>query len=101
MACYRVLINDNAHFMDESEITDRGVFSNADDAVAECKKIVDDDLDWTSRPGMTAADLYGLYVSWGPDPFVVPLNAHDPQVTFSAWTYAKERCRDVVSASLQ
>jgi len=38
MACYRVLINDNAHFMDESEITDRGVFSNADDAVAECKK---------------------------------------------------------------
>ena len=101
MADYRVLINDNGHFMDQSEITDHGVFSSADDAVAECKKIVDKDLDWTSRLGMTAADLYELYVLWGPDPFVVPLDPDDPSVAFSAWTYAKDRCPEVVSARLQ
>jgi len=99
MASYRVLINDNGHFMDESEIDDHGVFYSADEAVAECKKIVDHDLDWMSRPGVTAAELYELYVCWGPDPFVVPLNPDDPSVTFSAWTYAKERCQHLVSAN--
>ena len=34
MPYYRVLINDNAHFMDESERTDHGVFADADEAIA-------------------------------------------------------------------
>jgi len=38
MPYYRVLINDNAHFMDESERTDHGVFADADEAIAACKK---------------------------------------------------------------
>jgi hypothetical protein len=97
MPKYKVLINDNAHYMDESERTDHGVFANADEAVAACKLVVDDDLNEMCTPGMTAKELYRLYVAFGPDPFVVPLNPKDPAVTFSAWTYAKERCLDVVA----
>jgi hypothetical protein len=83
--------------MDESERTDHGVFANADEAVAACKEIVDDDLNAMRKPGTTAKELYKLYVAFGPDPFVVPLNSKDPCEKFSAWTYAKGRCKELVS----
>jgi len=86
MPSYKVLINDNAHYMDESERADHGVFANADEAVAACKKIVDDDLNAMWKPGTTAKELYRLYVAFGPDPFVMPLNPSDLDVRFSAWT---------------
>ncbi len=97
MPKYRVLINDNAHYMDESEQDDHGVFANADEAIAACKEIVDDDLNAMWKPGMTAKELYKLYVAFGPDPFVVPLGPKEPDVEFSAWTYAKEQCEHLVS----
>ena len=97
MPKYRVLINDNGHYMDESEQDDHGVFPNADEAIAACKEIVDDDLNAMWKPGMTAKELYRLYVAFGPDPFVVPLDLKDPDVEFSAWTYAKDQCEHLVS----
>jgi hypothetical protein len=40
MPSYRVIINDNAHYMDESERADHGVvFADADEAVAACKAL--------------------------------------------------------------
>ena len=92
MPNFRVLINDNAHYMDESERSDNGVFATAEEAIAECKAIVDDELITMWKPGTTARELYELYIAFGPDPFVVPLNPQDPEVEFSAWTYAKEKC---------
>jgi len=97
MSKFKVQVNDNSYYMDEGERTDHGVFANADEAVAACKEIVDDDLDAMRKPGMTAKELYKLYIAFGPDPFVVPLNPSDPDVNFSAWTYAKGRCKELVS----
>jgi hypothetical protein len=96
MPNYRVLINDNAHYMDESERADHGVFCDADGAIAACKEIVDDGLNTMWKPGTTAKELYELYIAFGPDPFVVPHSPNDPDVEFSAWTYAKKRCKDLV-----
>ena len=53
------------------------------------------------KPGTTANELYELYIAFGPDPFVVPLNPKDPEVEFSAWTYAKEQCQELVSLRRQ
>ena len=97
MPRFRVLINDNAHYMDESERSEDGVFASADEAIAACKAIVDDELNTMWKPGTTANELYELYIAFGPDPFVVPLNPKDPEVEFSAWTYAKEQCQELVS----
>jgi hypothetical protein len=36
-------------------------------------------------------------MSFGPDPFVKPINSKDPSEEFSAWTYAKQ-CRNLVSS---
>lgn len=68
-------------------------FPNAEKAIAACKATVDDELNPMQRPGMTAEELYRLYVGFGPDPFVVPLNPQDPNIEFSAWTSAKEKCK--------
>jgi hypothetical protein len=43
MPKFRVPINDNAPYMDESERSDNGVFASAEEAVAACKAIVDDE----------------------------------------------------------
>ncbi|MGZ5867548.1 MAG: hypothetical protein ACXWKC_19460, partial [Xanthobacteraceae bacterium] len=40
--------------------------------------------------------LYELYIAFGPDPFVVPFNPKDPDVEFSAWTYAMEQSEHLV-----
>ena len=71
MAGYKVLIDDNFHFMDESGRITHGVFATADEAVAACKKIVDDCLVPMLGPGMTARALYEQYMGFGDDPFVV------------------------------
>jgi hypothetical protein len=51
------------------------------------------------KPGTTAKELYRLYVAFGPDPFVMPLNPSDLDVRFSAWTYAKGRSKELVSVN--
>jgi hypothetical protein len=96
MMGYKVLVYENNHYGDEDERIDYGVFATADEAIAKSKWIIDDDLKWMWKPGMSAADLYQLYICWGPDPVVVPLDPKDPEVAFSAWPYAKERCREIV-----
>jgi len=91
MAGYKVLVDDNFHYMDEEHRFEHGVFPSAEEAVAACKRIVDEDLDQLNQPGMTAAKLYDLYTTFGSDPFVVAVDHNDEIVEFSARNYAKER----------
>jgi hypothetical protein len=91
MARYRVLIDDNFHFMDESHRYEHGVFDTAEEAIAACRAIVDSDLEENYSPGMSPAELYLRYQHFGEDPFVVPTDSSAPDPGFSAWNYAKER----------
>ena len=49
------------------------------------------------KPGMTAAELYDMYTSFGDDPFIVRIDPNDP-IHFSAWDYAKERSNDLTAS---
>ena len=100
MAGYKVLVDDNFHYQDESKRAEHGVFATADEALAVCKQIVDDFLRKEHKPGMGAAELYGRYTDFGEDPFIRPVDPKDPPVTFSAWTYAKERS-EVLAATMK
>jgi hypothetical protein len=97
MSEYSVMIDDNFHYMDKEHRLHFGTFSTPEEAVAACREIVDDWLKSHKKPGMTAEDLYELYVLFGEDPFVVPTNhatAADKALwTFGAWDYAKERAK--------
>jgi hypothetical protein len=57
---YKVIVDDNFHYMDESERYEHGVFATAEEAIAACKRIVDEDLGniHSHNPGV-AAGAYG------------------------------------------
>ena len=87
---YRVLVDDNFHYMDESARTTLGEFDTLEAAVAAARGVVDEFLAGALQPGMTAEELYHTYVNFGDDPFI--LGPGLSGVPFSAWDYARERC---------
>jgi len=92
---YIVKVDDNYHHGDESERYTHGRFADAEGALAACRMIVDRCLAEELKPGISAAELYSQYTSFGDDPFVVCVDA--AQVRFSAWDYAKLRCDELCS----
>jgi len=71
---------------------EHGIHDTAEEAVAECRKLVDRSLMHEYRLGLSADALYDRYTSFGDDPFVTVVDGTDDSVHFSAWRYAKERC---------
>jgi hypothetical protein len=76
------------HFMDEDHRYGWKSFLNVEEAVAECKRIVDADLQGYLKPDITAAELYDMYTSFGDDPFIVGVDPNAQSEHFSAWDYA-------------
>ena len=87
---FRVLVDDNFHYMDESERYTLGTYATLEAAIAAAQAVVDDFLREGLKPGITAAELYRGYMAMGEDPFIAPADGRP--VTFSAWTYARQRC---------
>ena len=94
---YKVIVADNFHYQDENEIYTAGVFATAEEALCEAKRIVDVSLRECVKPGLTANGLYELYTMFGEDPHVVAVDG-SPQLSFSAWEYARERAGEIVAA---
>ena len=87
---YTVLVDDNFHYMDESERYTAATFTSLEAAIDACPRIVDEFLDESLKEvPLSAHALYEGYVACGPDPFI---QTDDPSITgapFSAWTYAR------------
>jgi hypothetical protein len=98
MTRYRVLIDDNFHYMDESERVLHDEFGTLDEALCACRSIVNDFLEGAYKPGMSSSELYELYVAFGDDPFIVPVDPQGARSGFSAWEYARERCEQMTKA---
>jgi hypothetical protein len=93
---YQIFIDDNFHYMDESERDEGNSFDSAEEAIIEAKKIVDRSLRWERMQAKApddAEELYDRYTDFGDDPFI---RSGDPDCKFSAWNYAKERCKEIV-----
>ena len=91
MSRYKVMVDDNFHYMEEDERDEVGTFSTIEEAIAVCKQIVDNSLRHLAKgKNYTPDELYDYYTSFGSDPFIVAL-AKDDRPSFSAWNYAKER----------
>ena len=84
---YTVFVDDNFHYMDESERYKLGEFTDCASAVAACKQIVDEFLTSCDQ-NKSDAEIYHQYVSFGEDPSI---SSDDPECKFSAWNYARER----------
>ena len=68
---YEVYVDDNFHYMDESERYKLGEFETCEEAVAACKKIVDEFLEQGYTKGVSFKELYEGYIGFGEDPFIV------------------------------
>jgi hypothetical protein len=94
---YRVLVDDNFHYMDEDARYELGAFASLDAAIAAAKAVVDDYLEAARKPGMTAQELFESYTMFGEDPCIVAPGQQSE--AFSAWEYAKRRCHDLCGSS--
>jgi len=99
MPRYKVLVDDNFHYQDADERREAGTYESLADALAACRSIVDRSLAEEHRPGISAEALLDRYRSFGEDPFITVLDGADASATFSAWDYAKERCRALCGGS--
>lgn len=97
MPKFQVLVDDNLHFMDESERYTFGTFKSLQEAVQAAQQIVDEYLASAYSPGMQPSDLLASYKAFGEDPFIVSDDAES--VDFSAWTYAESRCNALCTFS--
>jgi hypothetical protein len=91
MSHYKVMVDDNFHYMEEDERWEFGTFATAEAAIAACRKLVDKSLVEEYRPGMTAKELYDRYTSFGDEPFIVAQSGAPTPAVFSARDYARSR----------
>lgn len=90
---YTVFVDENSHYMDEEERYRIGDFDSREEALARCRLIVDRSLaECDASAGAEA--MFKHYTSFGDDPFI---QTDDPDCRFSAWDYAKERCRQLAA----
>jgi hypothetical protein len=92
---YVVRVDENSHYMDASESYTEGGFDDCASAVAACKRMVDEFLAGNSGGTTNPEELFRIYTIFGEDPYVI---SNDPGCTFSAWDYARERCRAIFEA---
>ena len=94
---FKVLVDDNYHYMDESERYAAGEFATLAEAIAVAQKIVDDYLLSAYHPGMTEDELGASYTMFGDDPFIVSEEVSG--VPFSARDYARRRVAEMCADS--
>ncbi len=93
MKTFTVFVDDNFHYMDESERYKLGSFPTLAAAIDAAHRLIDDNLTAAHRPGMTAEALFQSYMSFGEDPFIIA--ADGEKTDFSAQTYARQRCEEM------
>jgi hypothetical protein len=92
---YKLIVDDNFHYMDKDERYTHGEFETLEAAVEAAKKVVDVGLLHSYVRGMSAAALYGQYTMFGEDPWISGAETNP----FSAWEYAKTRCEVICAAN--
>jgi hypothetical protein len=100
MPPYKVMVDDNFHYMEEDERREHGTYQTLDEAVAACRKLVDEALLDEYKPSITAAELYDRYLSFGDDPFIVAPVGASRDVLFSAHDYAQGRAKALSAGGL-
>ena len=87
---FDIFIDDNFHYMDESERFHHGTFDTLEEAVTEARRIVEKSVRSFFKPGMSFDALWMQYKAFGDDPFFTSGG-------FSAWSYAAEFAQALVA----
>ena len=93
---YAVYVDDNFHIGEEGERYKLDEYDSCQAAVDACMKIVDDFMRQRYREGISFKEMWEGYMMFGEDPFI---ESDDSNCKFSAWTYAKQRCRELTGVA--
>jgi hypothetical protein len=88
---YKVVVQDNFHWWDETERYEFGTFTTWDEAVDACKNKIEQELEKFFEPGMDANQLYDHYIQMADEPFILA-SAADAYGDFSESEYAMRHC---------
>jgi hypothetical protein len=88
---YIVYVDDNFHNGDESERYKLGEYLTREEALAACQAKVDEYFEVLKKGEHSFKELWEGYMLYGEDPFI---SNDDNEIRFSAWEYAKQRCRE-------
>jgi hypothetical protein len=92
---YRVIVDDNYHYMDKDERSVLGEYATYAEALAASRKLVEDFFA-DSESGTTHAEAYEAYTMMGDDPWIEAFGgAPAPKTRFSAWGHAKEHSKQL------
>lgn len=98
MVNYEVFVDDNYHFMDESERHSAGTFDSIPAAIAKGRAIVGSELQYVHKAGIQAGELFSLHCMFG-DASWVKGEGCSPK-DFSARDYARKRCDEICVTGL-
>ncbi|MBI4268216.1 HD domain-containing protein [Candidatus Uhrbacteria bacterium] len=93
---YVVYVDDNFHFMDESERYALGAYDTLEEATEQCMRIADDFLFRAYKDGMEPADLTAAWSMFGDDPWITePKVKRKGRMSFSAANYVKRKAHEI------
>ena len=83
----QVFYDENSAYQDPDARSRGTTYATVAEAIAECQRMVDADLDEVRKPGMASDAILAQWQMWGRDPFIIG-GPEAGKVTFSAWAYA-------------
>ncbi len=95
---YKVFVDDNYHYTDESERNTVGSYGSLEEALDKCKEITVKSLIHFYEKGITPDKLKAQWLMFGEDPFIV---GADESVPFSARKFiTTELCQLIIDSKL-
>jgi len=93
---YKVYVDDNYHYMDESERYSAGSYYSLEKAIEKCKKITIRSLEDLYEQKMSPERLSAQWSMFGDDPFII---GADGSVPFSARKFiTTELCKVIIAS---
>jgi hypothetical protein len=93
---YKIYVDDNYHYMDESARYVADSYSSLEEAVERCKELTIKSLEDLYEDGITPENLSAQWAMFGEDPFVF---GGDGSVPFSARKFiTTELCRAIIES---
>jgi len=93
---YQVFVDDNYHYMDESERHAAGSFDSLEEALLKCEELTISSLKDFCEKGITPEKLSAQWSMFGEDPFIV---GADGPVPFSARKFiTPELCKTIIES---
>ncbi len=94
---YIVKVDDNFHYMDESERYFGGLYNTLEEAIEKCKKITIESLESFYKKDIKPNELLTQWTLFGEDPFIVTESKSQNKVPFSARKFVTTKlCKEII-----